>query len=556
MYRTVFSAALTLLIATTGIAQVCTPEVVSELTTPGELGSTALLGNTVFAAAGDEGIVAVDISDSLAPVLIGTTPTMGEANDIELEFFAQLLVVADGTAGVSVFTATENGAVSFVGSTGLSGEALSVAGADTSYLVGSSNGTLHTVELVDNAPTVQGSVDVGGPVLDIATAFQRAFCAIGDEGIAIVDISDRTSPALLATFNFEGSVSSLAKNNDLLFAAVADTGVVSTEVVGDTLVTLGSIDTPGVPHDLIFSRGRLYVAMPDVGIKVIDASLGRALLSLATTSLDGAAALSISGNLLYVTRGDDGLALVDVEDCSNAGVTPTTRYIPAGARAPGSNDTFWVTDVAVANMTNAVATFNVAYLPKDQANSNPLNVSAILEPGTQLIARDVFDELFDLARANGALRFVTSHPDVKVTSRTFNSGSDVGTFGQFIPALERASALTAGTPGALAQLQENAEFRTNIGLLNITPNEIEVEIRLFYGDGALAGSVQPTLLPFEMVQYNQIFGDSLVDSGYAIVRVLSADGEVLAYASVVDNGSGDPIYIPVEKLIAGSGFGG
>jgi hypothetical protein len=300
--------------------------------------------------------------------------------------------------------------------------------------------------------------------------------------------------------------------------------------------------------------------MPDVGIKVVDASLGRALLALATTSLDGATALSISGDSLYVGRGDDGFAIVDVESCSNAGVTPTTRYVPAGARAPGANETFWLTDVAIANMTNAVATFNIAYLPKDQDNSNPMNVSAILEPGEQLIAADVFDAMFNLTTANGALRFVTSHPDVKVTSRTFNAGSDVGTFGQFIPALERPAAVAAGTPGGIAQLQENAAFRTNIGLLNITPNELEVEVRLFYGDGTLAGSVQPTLLPFEMVQYNRIFsnqaGASTVDSGYAVVRVVTEAGEVLCYASVVDNDSGDPIYVPTQPLIAGSGFGG
>ena len=559
MYRTVLSAVVMISLAATGAAQVCTPELMAELTTPGTLGSTAILANAAFAAGGDDGIVAIDISDPQTPVLIGTTTTMNSANDLVLEFFAQLLVVADGSAGVSVYTATENGAVSFVGNTGLSGDAISVAGAETSFVAGTSSGNLFTISLVENAPTVQGSVDLGGPVHDIALGFQRAYCAIGDSGIAIVDLSDRSAPALLATFNYQSAVSSVAINNDLLFAAVADSGLVSTEIVGDTLVTLGSIETEGETSSLIISRGRIYAAMPDVGIKVVDASLGRALLALATLDLDGAAAMSISGDLLYVSRGDDGLAVVDVESCSNAGVTPTTRFVPAGARAPGADDTFWMTDAAIVNMTNAVATFNIAYLPKDQDNSNPVNVSALLEPGEQMAAADVFNSMFGLTTANGALRIVTSHPDVKMTTRTFNTGGDVGTFGQFIPSLDRTVALSPGVSGGLAQLQEDSAFRTNIGLLNITPSEIEVSIRMFYGDGTLAGSIQPTLLPFEMVQYNRIFsnqaGASDVHSGYAIVSVETEGGEVLSYASVVDNLSGDPIYVPAERLVAGSGFG-
>jgi hypothetical protein len=45
-----------------------------------------------------------------------------------------------------------------------------------------------------------------------------------------------------------------------------------------------------------------------------------------------------------------------------------------------------------------------------------------------------------------------------------------------------------------------------------------------------------------------------VDSGYAVVKMLTTGGEVHAYASVVDNGSNDPVYIAAQPLSDTSPF--
>ncbi|HPA82318.1 MAG TPA: hypothetical protein PLS95_15975, partial [Thermoanaerobaculales bacterium] len=66
-----------------------------------------------------------------------------------------------------------------------------------------------------------------------------------------------------------------------------------------------------------------------------------------------------------------------------------------------------------------------------------------------------------------------------------------------------------------------------------------------------------TLQPFEMTQYDRIYNRvsaGVVDSGFAVVKVLTAGGKALAYASVVDNGSNDPIYIPSQPLSDTSPF--
>jgi hypothetical protein len=297
---------------------------------------------------------------------------------------------------------------------------------------------------------------------------------------------------------------------------------------------------------------------PELGVAEADASLGTDVLLLAQLDLTGANGMTLAGNTLYIGRGAQGLAVVDASDCSQQGVLPTAVFIPASARAVGAADTYWVTDMAIANLSGSVATCNLAYLAKNQENSSPLNLSLVLQTGQQLMVSDVYSTLFGLDSANGALRLTTSHPDVKATSRTYNAAGTAGTYGQFIPALARDQALEGGVIGSLLQLQENTGFRTNIGLLNLTERAIQLELGLYLGSGTLVGVRTENLLPFEAVQLDRVFttvGATSVDSGFATLEVMTAGGRALAYASVVDNESGDPIYIPTKILTVGTPFG-
>ncbi|MEW6338599.1 MAG: hypothetical protein ACOY3Y_04220 [Acidobacteriota bacterium] len=42
-----------------------------------------------------------------------------------------------------------------------------------------------------------------------------------------------------------------------------------------------------------------------------------------------------------------------------------------------------------------------------------------------------------------------------------------------------------------------------------------------------------------------------VSDGYAVLRTPTPGGRFYAYASVVDNRSGDPIYVPAQVVAAG-----
>ncbi|NOZ78454.1 MAG: hypothetical protein GXP48_04595, partial [Acidobacteria bacterium] len=73
------------------------------------------------------------------------------------------------------------------------------------------------------------------------------------------------------------------------------------------------------------------------------------------------------------------------------------------------------------------------------------------------------------------------------------------------------------------------------------------QIELFSGDGTDLGQRKLDLGPESFGQLTRVF-DGLartpVVGGYAVVTTAGGGGGVLAYASVVDNRTGDPVFLP------------
>ena len=143
---------------------------------------------------------------------------------------------------------------------------------------------------------------------------------------------------------------------------------------------------------------------------------------------------------------------------------------------------------------------------------------------------------------------VESEQPLVLSSRTYNQAA-AGTFGQYYPALTEANAIPAGKTGVIPQLKKNAAFRTNLGLVNLGTAQVTVAITLHGASGAAVGSVKTIAVPAgRWMQQDDIFanvGAGTQDVAYATLEVQTGGGLVWAYASVVDNATGDPTTIPV-----------
>jgi hypothetical protein len=557
--RTTFLTVLLALAAAVAAAQVCDLEELATISTPGAPTHPLVVGSTAYVAAGSAGLLRIDVANPELPQLIDATPTQGQALDIAYEYFGNQLVVAEGVAGIGAYDLLGSGPPVHLGTTNLGGTIVSLSGSAGDYVAGSYEGTLYLVTLGgDNLPVVEGQLALSGQVVDVLESSRRAYCALGGaNAVAVVDVLDRSEPSLVGVYDLPGAARSLVRTGDLLLVGVDGVGLVVYRIADDGLVQADTVPLAAAPTDLVVWNERLFMAGPQLGLSEADPSLGTDIVPLARLQLPGSAALALIGNTVFVGRGAAGFSSVDASACSNPDSSLTSLYIPAGARAAGTAGSYWLTDVAVTNYSNGVATANLAYLAKNQDNSNPLNASLALAMGEQVLIGDAFANLLGLDAANGGLRVSTSHPDVKVTSRTYNAAGQEGTYGQFIPAQREELALTPDGAGALNQLQENDGFRTNVGLVNLGDAPVNVEVHLYSAAGFRYGIVSRALQSFEMTQYDRIYNRvnaGVVDSGFAVVKVLTSGGKVLAYASVVDNGSNDPIFIPAQRLSDTSPF--
>jgi hypothetical protein len=223
--------------------------------------------------------------------------------------------------------------------------------------------------------------------------------------------------------------------------------------------------------------------------------------------------------------------------------------IPTAAHLVGLNGTNWRTDLQLSNPGSEPAALDVTLLPRDQDNSAPANTMHLTVPPGQSARYPDLLSLFGFTGA-AAIRIDTSSGSLLVTSRTYNQRVK-GSFGAII------APATAIAYGRLIGLSHDptltAGSRTNIGLVNATAGPVQILVELHNGDGSLLGASTQHLEPFEYVQLDKVFetvSQELVADGFAIVSSDTPGASFFAYASVVDNVTGDGDYAPVLAAVA------
>ncbi len=231
--------------------------------------------------------------------------------------------------------------------------------------------------------------------------------------------------------------------------------------------------------------------------------------------------------------------------CSDCAPPPVERLylVPAAAHTAGVGGTTWVTDLDLANPGAEPITAELAFLPAGGSNADASEVGLEIPADGSLEVSDVVAGLLG-ASGSGAVR-VRADGDLLVTSRTYNNSS-AGTYGQLIPGVPAGGGLAPGSSGLLIGLENDDDFRTNIGVANGSDAPATVAVDLYAADGTLLGTKQVSLARWGWTQLNGVFstiGASDLALGFAVVRNLSASAAVHAYASVVDARTGDPTYV-------------
>jgi hypothetical protein len=232
----------------------------------------------------------------------------------------------------------------------------------------------------------------------------------------------------------------------------------------------------------------------------------------------------------------------------------TAQFVAPGGTIPavsgsvnGENGTVWRSDVSVLNVTSAATSVVFVLFPEIRNNGPVFDVQQsdpiTIEGNGQLTIKSVLTTLFDERGKNGALSiFSTDGTPLVLASRTFTPGPSGGSFG-----LNVYGVLVAETAW-IASVEHDGFFRTNVGVFTpIDPavgQSLVFAVSVFDATGVEVGSGSMTFDEAGLQQKNlDFFGvdDALLD-GWVEIRCNDPTAIWYAYATVIDNVTGDSVY--------------
>lgn len=380
--------------------------------------------------------------------------------------------------------------------------------------------------------TTGGSPAASATSVTIATSRTYSLGASGTNGTFVPAlpltqfISKSKDPAKPAVLNLQQIGESASLHTSLGFVeAAGEPATVQIAVFGDHGESLGtySVDLkPGEQRDVndFFTSKGLQIADGRVEATVTSATGKVTVYASVTDTGTGAPVLITPDSAPAATRE----VLPGVADFTNV-------YAK------------WRSDLRLYNASAAPASVTITFNP--QADT-PRTATVSLAPAEVRVIPNAVQSLFSMQNAGGSV-VVTSASNIVASARTYNQTA-TGGVAQFIPAVTNVTALGI-RPLQLVQLEESDRFRTNVGIAEVGGSPATVEISAVTPELKVAVKTQVTLQANEFMQVNRIlakFGLPTTYNARVSLKVISGTGRIAGYASMIDNRTQSPTYIPAQ----------
>jgi uncharacterized repeat protein (TIGR01451 family) len=247
---------------------------------------------------------------------------------------------------------------------------------------------------------------------------------------------------------------------------------------------------------------------------------------------------------------------------------PDALIIPAVAHAGGINSQFQ-SDVRVSNTSGQPIEYLLTFTPSGDSGITQGQQSQFsIDPGRTIALDDILKSWFGTGNGS-AMGTLEVRPLTQTatstssnafaglanlvtfaSSRTFNLTSN-GTFGQYIPAIPFANFIGREKLLSLQQIAQSNRYRTNLGIVEGSGNPASLIVRVFGGSGEYLTEFNLDLRGGQHMQLNSFlrdYGVGNLNDGRVEIEVVSGDGLVTAYASVLDNETSDPLLVTPVTL--------
>ncbi|MGN6183547.1 MAG: hypothetical protein ACTHQM_07825 [Thermoanaerobaculia bacterium] len=238
------------------------------------------------------------------------------------------------------------------------------------------------------------------------------------------------------------------------------------------------------------------------------------------------------------------LLLLSLVLFSSASAFAGEVLIPAVYRGSGALGTIWRTEIVVTNLTIEPQLEPVPVTITFHGDGGVTkSVSMPLSRREVIAVPDAVRAWFDVENGGGIVRVTWDNTIARIAARAriYNVGAS-GEYGQSVPGIDTNRLLSDQYMAGITGVDGN---RTNIGISNPTNQDTIAWIELIDTAGNSRGEFAVSLGPRSYRQFNDIF--SHFNTGplnAAMVRVISQNTIIYAYASIVRNDSGDATFVP------------
>jgi hypothetical protein len=226
------------------------------------------------------------------------------------------------------------------------------------------------------------------------------------------------------------------------------------------------------------------------------------------------------------------------------------RFTLPGVGDFDSGFAHWKSDVRIFNSGNNDTPVTMSYYAQGKADS-PIVISSSVRAGQVLALDNFIATQMPQAGTNTAGSLVVTPPSgasLVVSARTYTD-TGKGTYGQFIPAVTPAGSIGINERTLqLLQVEQSTRMRTNVGVVETSGSAVTAEVSVILPDSRVTPKVTLTLAPNEFIQI-PLSGFGFTDAVYnarVVVKVTAGTGRVTAYASVIDQITQDPAYVPAQ----------
>ena len=176
-----------------------------------------------------------------------------------------------------------------------------------------------SVTVTSFAPIPLGFVSIPDLAYNVDIKEDYAYVASGSAGLQVVDVSDKTSPTIVASLTTATAAFDVKVVGNEAYIANGGGGLWIVDISNPTIpATLGSAPTVGGAFDVVISGMRAFVVDGTGGLQIFDVTdpTNPFLLGAVVTPGTGRG-VDVSGNYVVVADGTTGVQIIDITSLTN-----------------------------------------------------------------------------------------------------------------------------------------------------------------------------------------------------------------------------------------------